>query len=316
MTNVPNVVFRGRGRPVFIPQEILDQQVRRPASSAPPPLPRHINESLNSQSNALTQFTALFSGKQVDDLTIYRTMETYIFKEDRGLQDLQKMMQRLTVLALDCHRNVPTICKYLYVFSQDPRGSDLRTAFFSNLESDFMNREELKKREGPMRYRNFIRWVMAAAHHYRNLLYAPFDELMLSLLDLADEIAEFNDTEDIPLYVTLVLRFYYYTSLPCSDGSDVTAKLGEQHTAAIVRARNHVRQRVARGGLSVVQMNWLILLLEVTRSSPTIDKDIIEYYGSILPGFALLLPDSLKIKLPEGCPRARHLEHISRFVSW
>ncbi|KAF6206896.1 hypothetical protein GE061_018132, partial [Apolygus lucorum] len=113
-----------------------------------------------------------------------------------------------------------------------------------------------------------------------------------------------------------VLRFYYYTSLPCSDGSDVTAKLGEQHTAAIVRARNHVRQRVARGGLSVVQMNWLILLLEVTRSSPTIDKDIIEYYGSILPGFALLLPDSLKIKLPEGCPRARHLEHISRFVSW
>uniref|UniRef100_A0A0A9XZE9 Phytoene dehydrogenase n=1 Tax=Lygus hesperus TaxID=30085 RepID=A0A0A9XZE9_LYGHE len=307
MTKEPNVVFRGRGRPVFIPQEILDQQVRRPVSTAPPPLPSHNSD--------LAQFTPLFSGKQVDDFKIYRIMETYIFKEARGLQDLQKMMQRLTELALECHRNVPTICKYLYVFSQDPKGSDLRNAFFSNLESDFLNRAELRKREGPVRYRNFIKWVMSAAHHYRNLLYAPFDELMLSLLELANEISEFNDADDIPLYVTLILRFYYYTSLPCSDGTDVSAKLGEEHMAAIVRARNHVRRRVAKGGLSAEHVNWLILLLEVTRTSPTIERDIAEYYGDILPGFALLLPESLRIRLPEGCPRLRHLEHISRFVS-
>ncbi|CAB0000539.1 unnamed protein product, partial [Nesidiocoris tenuis] len=258
--------FRGRGKISFNPQEILDQPIRRPGTApAPQPDPPVLT---NGSSAKLIPFDRFFTGDPIDEFELYRTMEQFLLRDSCTLSDMEQMMEYLNQKALQSDRNVPTICKYLYVFSKDPIvGDNVRAAFYSNLENNFMGREKLKLREGPTRYRNFIRWVMAAAHHFRNLLYAPFDDLLFSLLTLADEISNFNDSEDIPLYCILILRFCYYSTLPQSNGTLVSVQLGEQYKSAVNRARDVVRRKLMRGGLSAVQTGWLCLVLEVSWST-------------------------------------------------
>ncbi|BES97692.1 Hypothetical protein NTJ_10506 [Nesidiocoris tenuis] len=290
----------------YIPQEILDQPLRRPRKTS------HFDilDDTESPPEKLIPFSQFFTNEPIDDIRIYRTMEKVVVRDLREPDEFVEMMAYLSKKAMDSATNAPAICKYLYVFSTDPKiGDHIRSAFFGNLEKNFNNRAELGQTEGSTRYRNFIRWFMAGVHHFRHPRYAPFDELLLSLLSLADDVSGFEDSEDIPLFCILILRYSYYSTLPRTPGQP----LGQNDTA-VKRARDIVRAKLMGGNLTACQTGWLTLVLEATMPKKFFDGEIASHFSKILPEFSLVDPRSLYIRLPKNHGREKQLQHIKNYL--
>ncbi|KAK9503448.1 hypothetical protein O3M35_010000 [Rhynocoris fuscipes] len=291
----------GRGRGRLVPQEVLDAPLRKPVS---------LFTDKTSVNDKLARLDILFTGP-LEDLVVYRVLDVFLFREGCSELDIEKMMDHIFKNTLTDASNANYICKYLYVmFRHTEKGSSIRTHFYKYLEKYFKESSTIKRDRGPVEYRNFVTLFAAAAHHARNINFAPFDELIDGLLTLALNLAPSSLQEDIQVFSLCVIRYSQYLTMRKPDGTGVNNFLERDHR--LEDAKKVARKILLTYDITKKAVAWLVLAIECKN----ITNELLEQFSPPLEKLTLsqLKTEGLRIRLPKNDFTRYSLTDVSTII--